>query len=56
MTTYTKQTATNLYEELLEVMTTIPSHIEQSPDDGVRLKIIAESLGNAISALKSRIS
>ena len=55
MTTYNKQVATELYEELQQVMTSIPNQIAEADDNGLRLRIICESLGKAINALKARV-
>ena len=55
MNGYNKRVATQLYDELREVMTGIPDHINRAEDGGPVIKIICESLGKAISALKTTI-
>jgi len=49
---YNKQTARGLYAELKERLDRIPKTIDEAPDDGPVIHIIAAALGAAISALK----
>ena len=52
---YNKQVATELYDDLREVMKGIPDQIKNAEDRGPVIAIICESLGKAISALKTTI-
>jgi hypothetical protein len=49
-----KELATELYDELKEVMKGVPAQIDLESANEVRLKIICDSLAAAIHALKQR--
>ena len=55
MSAYDKRVATELYDELREMMRGIPDQINRAEDGGPVIKIICEGLGKAISALKTTI-
>ena len=50
---YNKQVARELYDELKDRVQHIPDTIENAPDDGPVIDLIAASLGAALSALKN---
>jgi hypothetical protein len=52
---YNKQVATELYEELLEVVSSLPDKIKDAEGRELVMRITCESLEKAIAALKTKV-